>query len=147
MFFFLMSGNRISLNVKTKGNRTYEDVSARIILSIVSILSQLLSQLLLSLIFYTEAQNTISKDHQQASFSTYLDATQRGHAHVKEHSVEDWHGDELRRRKQHLTTLMMKKSKRNLTSSIHQLTWRTGARKTESPVRTNTRMPVNLCSL
>lgn len=34
-----------------------------------------------------------------------------------------------------------------LISSIYQLTWRTGARKTDSPVRTNTRMPVNLCSL
>lgn len=101
--------------------------------------------------FYTVAQNTTSEDHQQTSFSTYLDATQRGHAHVKEHSVEDWHGDELKRRKQHLTTLMIKKSKKKKTktikSSIDQLTWRTGARKTESPVRTNTRMPVNLCSL
>lgn len=76
---FFMSENRISLNVKTKGNRSYEDVSASIILSIVSILSHLLSQLLLSLFFIprhgTPSVKTINRHHFQLTWMPLSEAT------------------------------------------------------------------------
>lgn len=72
---FFMSENRSSLNVKTKGKRSCEDVSARIILSIVSILSQLLLSLFFIPRHRTPSVKTINRHHFQLTWMPLSEAT------------------------------------------------------------------------